>query len=144
MSPLIGLVILKSALKHIASIPHKTRSQVIKKAKDLILNPHPQGSKKLAGITTDDGEPIYRHRSGNHRILYIVRQNPGEVIVLDIDDRKDVYRMSTKNRSTIKKEDEYRMKEKDFNEIMGKALGTPNLPSKPVKKRRAAKKKTKS
>jgi len=31
-------------------------------------------------------------RSGDYRILYVVRKNPGEVIVLDIDNRKDVYK----------------------------------------------------
>ncbi len=92
MSPLVGLVIAKTALNNLRHIPHKIRAQLIKKAKNLILNPHPSGSKKLNGIATDEGEPIYRYRSGDYRILYVVRQNPGEVIVLDIDSRKDVYR----------------------------------------------------
>ncbi len=92
MSPLMGLVITKSALTNIAKIPHKIRAQLIKKTKALILNPRPNGSKPLEGITTDDGELIYRHRSGDYRILYVIRKNPGEVIVLDIDNRKDVYR----------------------------------------------------
>ena len=92
MSPLMGLVITKSALKNLATIPHKIRVQLIKKAKALILNPKPKGSRILKGIETDDGEPIYRQRSGDYRILYLVRKNPGEVIVLDIDNRKDVYR----------------------------------------------------
>lgn len=89
--PLMGLVITKPALNNLASIPHKIRAQLIKKAKALILNPRPTGSRKLKGITTDDGEPVYRQRSGDYRILYVVRKNPGEVIVLDIDHRKDVY-----------------------------------------------------
>ena len=92
MSPLTGLVITKAALDNLAAFPHKIRAQLIKKAKALILNPHPSGSKKLQGITTDEDEPIYRQRSGDYRILYVVRTNPGEVIVLDIDARKDVYR----------------------------------------------------
>lgn len=92
MSPLMGLVIAKTALANLAKVPHKIRAQLIKKAKALILNPRPNGSKPLEGIMTDDGEPIYRHRSGDYRILYVIRNNPGEVIVLDIDNRKDVYR----------------------------------------------------
>lgn len=92
MSPLMGLVMAKAALDNLESIPFKIRAQLIKKAKALILNPRPNGSEKLKGITTDAGEPIYRHRSGDYRILYVVRDNPGEVIVLDIDNRKDVYR----------------------------------------------------
>lgn len=84
----------KAALSNLAHIPFKIRAQLIKKAKALILNPHPAGSKPLKGVTTDDGEIVYRHRSGDYRILYVVRKKPTqtEVIVLDMDNRKDVYR----------------------------------------------------
>lgn len=92
MPKLIGLVITKAALDNLARIPFKIRAQLIKKAKALILNPHPSGSRPLKGVTTDEGDVIYRQRSGDYRILYIVRTNPNEVIVLDIDNRKDVYR----------------------------------------------------
>lgn len=88
----MGLVITKAAFDNLATIPHKIRAQLIKKAKALIVDPKPKGSKKLKGITTDEGEPVYRQRSGDYRILYIVRKNPNEVIVLDIDNRKDVYK----------------------------------------------------
>lgn len=90
--PLTGLVITKSALNSLARFPFKIRAQLIKKAKALILDAHPAGSKPLKGIRTADDEPIYRQRSGDYRILYVVRANPTEVIVLDIDNRKDVYR----------------------------------------------------
>lgn len=89
---LTGLVITKAALDNLKRIPFKIRAQLIKKAKALILNPHPAGSKPLKDVTTDDGEPIYRQRSGDYRILYVIRRNPNEVIVLDMDNRKDVYR----------------------------------------------------
>lgn len=92
MSPLMGLVITRAALDNLATFPHKIRVQLIKRAKALILNPRPSGSKKLKGITTCEGEPVYRQRSGDYRILYVVRESPDEVIVLDIDDRKDVYK----------------------------------------------------
>ena len=143
MSPLLGLVITKPALKNLAAIPLKSRVQIIKKAKALILDPHPSRSKKLAGVTTEGREPIYRQRSGDYRILYIVRNNPNEVIVLDIDNRKDVYRTATKDTNkTDKSDDEYRMKAKDFDKAMRRALGTP-APSKSKKKHRPSKKKRK-
>ena len=143
MSPLQGLVITKAALSNLASIPLKIRLQIIKKSKALILDPHPSRSKKLGGVTTEDGEPIYRQRSGDYRILYIVRRNPSEVIVLDIDNRKDVYRMTPKDtKKTDKADYEYRMKAKDFDKAMRRALGTP-APSKPTRKRRSSKKKGK-
>jgi len=92
MSPLVGLVIHRRALKNLAGIPAKIGAQLIKKAKGLILEPFPDGAIQLRGIVSDCDEPIYRIRSGDYRILYVVRKNPSEVIVLDIDNRKDVYR----------------------------------------------------
>ncbi len=92
MSSLMGLVVTRAAIRNLEGVPHKIRAQIIKKTKALILDPHPNGSKQLEGVKTDDGEPIYRYRSGDYRILYIVKKNPGEVIVLDIDHRKDIYR----------------------------------------------------
>jgi len=67
----------------------KLRSNIVKKAKALIYDPHPPGCKKLVGFT-DGEEDVWRVRAGDYRILYIVR--PEEVIVIDIDHRKDVYR----------------------------------------------------
>ena len=92
MSPLAGLVITKAALGNLKNIPLKQRVQLIKKAKALALKPRPAGSTQLKGITTEGEEPIFRLRSGDYRILYVIRENPNEVIVLDIDHRKDVYR----------------------------------------------------
>lgn len=37
-------------------------------------------------------EAVWRLRSGDYRILYVVKSNPEEIIVLDIGHRKDVYR----------------------------------------------------
>ncbi len=69
--------------------PGKLRAQVAKKAKALLLDPHPPGCKKLVNVM-HGGEPVWRVRSGDYRILYVCR--PNEVIVIDIGDRKDVYR----------------------------------------------------
>lgn len=69
--------------------PGKLRAQITKKARSLIANPHPPGCKKLKGVI-EGNDPVWRIRSGDYRILYVVRKI--EVIVLDIDHRKDVYR----------------------------------------------------
>ena len=63
---------------------------------------------------------MYRERSGDYRILYVVRSNPAEVMILDIDNRKDVYRMPKTN---PKPADDLRMKEADFDQMMRGALG---------------------
>ena len=71
--------------------PGKIRAQIVKKYKTLQANPYPAGCKKLVGVKEGE-EDVWRIRSGDYRILYIVRNSPQEVIVIDIGHRKDVYR----------------------------------------------------
>lgn len=94
MSPvaLVAFAFSEAALDFLETVPHKIRAQIIRKAKALLNDPFPPGSKKLQGITTAMGEPVHRERSGDYRILYVVRKQPDEVVILDIDHRKDVYR----------------------------------------------------
>lgn len=120
--PYIGFAFTDAAIDFLAGLPPKIRRQVIKKAKALHTNPHPPTSKKLHDVETSDGDPVYRERSGDYRILYVVRSNPAEVLILDIDNRKDVYRMPKTN---PKPADDLRMKEADFNDMMRSALGAP-------------------
>ena len=49
--------------------------------------PRPDGSQKLKGM---DG--LYRIRSGDYRIVYVIRDDRLLVLVVRIGDRKDVYR----------------------------------------------------
>ncbi|MGA2792777.1 MAG: type II toxin-antitoxin system RelE/ParE family toxin [Roseiarcus sp.] len=69
--------------------PGKARAQIVKKYRTLQIDPHPAGCKKLVDMKHSD-EPVWRIRSGDYRILYVVREQ--EVVVIDIDHRKDVYR----------------------------------------------------
>ena len=89
---LIGLSFSASSLAFLETVPHKFRAQIIKKARALILDSHPNGAKQLKGITTAFGEPIIRERSGDYRILYVLRSDPIRIVILDIDNRKDVYK----------------------------------------------------
>lgn len=50
-------------------------------------DPHPHGSIKLSG--EDD---LYRVRVGDYRILYAVRASALLVLVVDIGNRRDIYR----------------------------------------------------
>jgi mRNA interferase RelE/StbE len=52
----------------------------------LRVNPRPPGCKKL------QGRPDYRIRVGDYRILYRVFNHELVVLVVDVDNRKDVYR----------------------------------------------------
>jgi len=120
--PYVGFAFTDAALDFLEALPPKIRKQVIKKAKALHTEPHPPGSKKLHDVETAEGDPVYRERSGDYRILYIVRSNPAEVLILDIDDRKDIYRMMNTKPKT-EPAGQMRMKEADFDAIMSRALG---------------------
>ena len=78
-------------MRYLEKLPLKYRKQVKGKIDALARNPRPVGSKKLLGVE-DDQEPVFRIRSGDYRILYVIRTKPEHIVVLDIDHRKDVYR----------------------------------------------------
>lgn len=87
---LFGLAFAPAAVGFLDGMPAgKLRAQIAKKARALIENPRPTGCKKLRGLTDGD-YPVYRVRVGNYRILYVIREI--EVIVLDIGNRKEIYR----------------------------------------------------
>lgn len=91
MAALFGFAYDEAALKYLATLQPKIRSQIRKKIEMLAQNPNPPGSKKLQGV--DEGEEaIYRLRSGDYRILYAIRNHPDTIAVLDIGHRKDIYR----------------------------------------------------
>jgi mRNA interferase RelE/StbE len=64
-------------------------AQIVRKARALLTDPFPAGCKKLVGVTSGT-DAVWRVRSGDYRILYVARS--AEVVVLDIDHRKDIYR----------------------------------------------------
>jgi len=120
--PYISFAFTDRALDFLDGLQPKIRRQVAKTAKALHATPFPPGSKKLKDVETPEGDPVYRGRSGDYRILYIVRSNSSEILVLDIDHRKDVYRMP---KTKGKPADEMCMKESDFDQMMSKALAAP-------------------
>jgi mRNA interferase RelE/StbE len=92
MSALFGCAYAESALKFLETMaPTKVRSQIKRRVEALAANPMPPGCKKVQCMGNDE-EPVYRVRQGDYRILYVVRSNPDQIVVLDIGHRKDVYR----------------------------------------------------
>jgi len=89
MSKYYGFAYDPRALDYLKTVPKNIRRQIINKIQRLAADPHPPTTKLVQGMS-DDEERVYRIRSGDYRILYIVRGII--VIVLDIDHRKDVYR----------------------------------------------------
>lgn len=79
----------KTALVFLEGLPKKQRRQIIEKISRLAADPCPPGSKQLQNVE-HEGVPVRRIRQGACRVLYVERV--ADVLVLDIDYRKDVYR----------------------------------------------------
>lgn len=91
MAALYGFAYAEPALIYLERlVQRKIRRQIIAKIESLAKDPHPNGAKQLQNVT-DGGQPVYRIRSGDYRILYSIRDGQ-TIVVLDIGDRKDVYR----------------------------------------------------
>jgi mRNA interferase RelE/StbE len=88
---LYGFAYSAKALASLRAIPTKFRGQIVKKVQLLAADPFPQGCKKLHGILHENNQ-VFRIRSGDYRILYFTKENPSVIVVLDIGDRKEIYR----------------------------------------------------
>ena len=91
MTALYGLAYTEEALRFLETLPPKFQRQIKRRVESLLSNPNPPGSRIVRNVT-DNGDPVRRVRQGDYRILYIVKRNPDQIIVLDIGHRKDVYR----------------------------------------------------
>ena len=78
--------ILRRAQKQLAKIPASDYKKVKQAILDLAQNPRPPGSKRLKG------PPGWRIRQGDYRVIYEIRDDQLIVIVLDVGNRKDIYR----------------------------------------------------
>jgi mRNA interferase RelE/StbE len=79
------------ALIYLGTLPTKIRKQIIKKIEPLADNPLPPKHKLIRGSAGGE-DRVYRIRSGDYRILYEVRHSPSQIVVLDINHRKDIYK----------------------------------------------------
>jgi mRNA interferase RelE/StbE len=80
------LSIRRKAQKQLAKLPANDYKKVKQTILDLANDPRPAGSKKLRGR---DG---WRVRQGNYRIIYEIENSQLIVTVLEVGDRKDIYR----------------------------------------------------
>jgi mRNA interferase RelE/StbE len=90
-APLYGFAYAEAALAYLETVPAKFRGQIKRRVEALAADPTPTGCKQLQGVK-DGTYPVYRVRQGDYRILYSVRNSPHQIVVLDIGNRKDVYR----------------------------------------------------
>ena len=72
---------------------NKTLADKIVKAVDALeTNPRPNGYKKLNGVT-EGGEAVHRIEvAADYRILYVIRDAQLMVLLVDVGDRKEVYK----------------------------------------------------
>ena len=90
-SKLYGFSYAPQALDYLKTIQAKSRRQIIAKIQALATDPYPKNSRVVRGRM--DGEnQVRRIRSGHYRALYSVRDNLYQIVILDIDHRKNVYR----------------------------------------------------
>ena len=82
-----SLSILPAALKQIQKLPKHVRATINDKITLLATTPQPQMAKPLRGVKN-----IWRLRVGDYRVLYQIDSKRRHVIVLEVGNRKDVYR----------------------------------------------------
>ena len=81
-----SLSILRRAQKELADVPAKDYERILDAVRTLAENPRPSGCLKLTGR---DG---WRLRIGNYRVIYEIDDGQRSVTVLEIGNRRDVYR----------------------------------------------------
>lgn len=76
----------KAVKKQLLDLPDEIILRLFEKIESLSANPRPDGVKKLKGR---DG---YRVRVGSYRIIYTIDDKAKTLTLIDIGDRKDIYR----------------------------------------------------
>ena len=79
------ITIKPSALKELDGIPKKIVQQIVKRIKQLGINPRPVGCQKLSG------QEAYRIRQGDYRVVYGINDTTKTVDVVKIGHRREVY-----------------------------------------------------
>ncbi len=72
--------------KTLRRIPKKDAQSIIEKIEELSKNPRPRWIEKMKS------RPGYRIASGNYRIIYTVDDKNVIVYVVDVDNRKSIYK----------------------------------------------------
>ncbi|MDP2233517.1 MAG: type II toxin-antitoxin system RelE/ParE family toxin [Actinomycetota bacterium] len=76
----------KPAEKALRGLERKFQAQIAARLKELASNPRPHDSIQMKGCSH------FRLDSGNFRVVYDIDYPSDTVVVLDIGDRKDIYR----------------------------------------------------
>jgi mRNA interferase RelE/StbE len=77
----------RSAVKELRKLPRPIISKIVAAVDSLILNPRPQGVRKLVG-----SEDTFRIRIGDYRVLYSIFETRLIIEIIRVGHRKDVYK----------------------------------------------------
>jgi len=80
------ILIKKSVLKDLDAIPKKDVQRIIAAIRALADDPRPPQAKRLSG------REQYRLRQGDYRILYTIQDDVLVVTVVEVGNRKEIYR----------------------------------------------------
>ncbi len=85
---MLNLKFSNKASKFLKNCPEDLYTEIENKLKELQENPFPKGFKKIGGRK----EKVFRIRIGNHRILYTIIKENNDLLIVDIDQRSQVYK----------------------------------------------------
>jgi mRNA interferase RelE/StbE len=77
----------EKAHKNLLKIPNPYRRKINQLILNLSTNPKPRGCKKLKSTE------YYRIRISNYRIIYQIKNKELIILIIEIGQRKDIYRM---------------------------------------------------
>jgi mRNA interferase RelE/StbE len=80
------VIVTPIADKMVARLPKPVRARIAERLAALSENPRPHGSIKLTG------RDEYRIRVGDYRIIYTIHDDKLIILIIDVGNRKDVYR----------------------------------------------------
>lgn len=72
--------------KYLKKLPRVDGAKILETIEALSKEPRPRWTEKLKNRAG------YRVRAGNYRIIYTINDKKLIIFVIDVDDRKDVYR----------------------------------------------------
>ncbi len=81
------IVLTRAAERGLGSLSKADLRRVDAKILGLAETPRPPGTKKLEGV-----ENLYRIRSGDYRIVYQIEEARLVVVIVDVGNRRDIYR----------------------------------------------------
>lgn len=80
------VIVSRSAEKELQKLPGQVIAKIITALQSLMVNPRPNGCKKLKGF-----KDLWRIRIGDYRIIYSINDVVQIIDVRNIGNRKDIY-----------------------------------------------------